>query len=83
MTSLTEDEKKNALAALEKAGARLPCPRCGSEHISLLDGLVMEFLQSQQRNMVVGSGNRYVCAATVCERCGFLSQHSLSVLGIE
>jgi len=82
MSALSGDQKREMLAALRERGAVLPCPRCGSERFELADGYIMEFKQSQVRNMVVGSLNRFVTVASVCGGCGFLAQHALEPLGL-
>ena len=82
MTSLSEERKREITAALRDRGVTLSCPCCGSERLDLLDGYIMEFTQSQLRNMVVGSANRFVTVASVCGRCGFLAQHALEPLGL-
>jgi predicted nucleic-acid-binding Zn-ribbon protein len=82
MSGLSVDQKRTITAALLEAGATRPCPRCGSEHFKLLDGYVMEFTQTQLRNMVVGSHNRFVTVASMCTQCGFLAQHALESLGL-
>lgn len=82
MTTFGEEQKRDIMARLREAGATLPCPRCGETRFELLDGYIMEFTQSQLRNMVVGSNNRYSTVAVVCGRCGFLAQHALASLGI-
>ena len=81
MTTLPEEQKREIMATLLEAGAILPCPRCGQERFEVLDGYIVEFTQSQLRNMVVGSNNRYATVATVCSRCGFLAQHALQSPG--
>jgi ribosomal protein S27AE len=80
MTGLSLDQKRAITANLLEAGATRPCPRCGGEEFELLDGYIMEFTQSQLRNMVVGSQNRFTTVASVCGRCGFLAQHALPQL---
>ena len=81
MSRLSADQRGMIESQLNGAGASLPCPRCGHERHSLLDGYVLENLQSQLRNLVFSSDNRVACVATVCDRCGYLSQHVIDVLG--
>jgi predicted nucleic-acid-binding Zn-ribbon protein len=82
MSGLSVEQRRAVTATLLEAGATRPCPRCGGENFELLDGYIMEFTQSQLRNMVVGSHNRFVTVASVCEQCGFLAQHALDSLGL-
>jgi hypothetical protein len=38
MSGIPEDQKQQIIAGLDKAGATLPCPRCGHGQFSLVDG---------------------------------------------
>lgn len=82
MTVLSEEQKRRVTHALDAAGSTLPCPRCGHQSFSLVDGYVIEFVQSQLRNMVVGGSNRLPSVVVTCDRCGFLAQHALESLNI-
>jgi hypothetical protein len=77
---LTSDERQRIAGALERAGATHPCPRCGNETSTVLDGFLLQNTQSQLRNLVISGDNRLVCVATVCSRCGCLTQHVMDVL---
>jgi hypothetical protein len=79
-TRLSPDEQRGIAQALESVGATLPCPRCGYEAWKVLDGYLLENTQSQLRNLVISGDNRLVCVATVCGRCGCLTQHVMDVL---
>lgn len=80
MMALTASEKRRITQALQEAGSTLPCPRCGHSSFSLLDGFVLDFVQSGLRNMVVGRNNGLASVVTTCDRCGFMAQHALSTL---
>jgi hypothetical protein len=82
MKRLTGTQKAIIETALRHAGAVSPCPRCGHEVASIADGYMIEFLQAQLRNIVVGGNNRLPCAVSTCDRCGFLSMHALAALGL-
>lgn len=80
MVRWTEDQKKRYAALLEERFASQPCPRCGYAYFALLDGFI---------HLPVSSGrgaepveNVLPALVAICQRCGFLSQHALSVLGI-
>jgi predicted RNA-binding Zn-ribbon protein involved in translation (DUF1610 family) len=83
MTGLSAEQRQHITAVLQEAGAVLPCPRCGNAGFTLMDGYVLEFRQSQLRNMVVGSGNRLPSVVMTCDRCGFISQHDMRELGLQ
>lgn len=75
--SLPQADQARITDSLNGAGATLPCPRCGHTDFTLLDGYVIENLQSQIRNVVIGSNNRLVTAVMVCSGCGFMSWHAM------
>lgn len=80
MSRLTGDQRQTIESTLREAGASLPCPRCGRDDITVLDGYIVEHAQSELRNVVIGGNNRVSCVATVCRGCGYLAQHALDVL---
>ena len=66
---------------LKKRGVALPCPRCGNQHFTIVDGVFNQPLQAQMSGLVVG-GPSIPSAVTVCQRCGFVAQHALGALGL-
>lgn len=89
---LTSEQKETIANTLKAKGVRLPCPRCGYAHFSLLDGIFNQPLTpgdaytNSYMNMndpfppLQGAGVPSV--VTACSRCGFLSQHALGSLGL-
>jgi ribosomal protein S27AE len=75
------DQKAQVVAALNAAGAKLPCPRCGNAHFALVDGYINQPVQQQLGGLVIG-GPSVPAAMTVCTQCGFLAQHALGVLNL-
>lgn len=81
MPGFTEDQKKKLLSTLEGRGVKLPCPRCGNNRFTLIDGYLNHPLQLELSGMVIG-GPSIPSVGVVCENCGYLSQHALGVLGL-
>jgi ribosomal protein S27AE len=81
MQDLTQEQKDKIIKALVERGAKLPCPRCGNDTFTLLDGYFNEIIQSEPKGIVLG-GRTVPSIAVACNRCGFLSQHALGVLGL-
>jgi len=81
MNPLSPDQKQEIIKALERAGAKLPCPRCGNSRFTLLDGYFNQPIQSEVAGLVLG-GLSVPSAVVVCTQCGFLSQHALGALGL-
>lgn len=73
-------DRNEIIAALEAAGVRLPCPRCGNSNFSL-EGYVSLTVQSDPNTINLG-GPAIPSVATVCSRCGHVSLHALGALGL-
>jgi ribosomal protein L37E len=81
MPDLSQEQKDKIIKALVERGAKLPCPRCGNDTFTLLDGYFNEIIQSEPKGIVLG-GRTIPSVAVACNRCGYLSQHALGVLGL-
>jgi ribosomal protein L37E len=81
MHELPDQEKLRIVEKLEERGATLPCPRCGNQYFSLLDGYFNQPIQSELSNIEFG-GTSIPSVVVACNRCGYLSQHALGVLGL-
>jgi ribosomal protein S27AE len=81
VNELSPEQKRKVVEALEKVGARLPCPRCGNNNFTLLDGYFNQPVQTELAGLVLG-GPSVPSAVVVCTRCGYLSQHALGALGL-
>jgi hypothetical protein len=78
---IPEERKKEIVKRLEERGAKLPCPRCGNQSFTLLDGYFNQPIQSELKGMVLG-GPTIPSVVVACSSCGFLSQHALGALGL-
>lgn len=78
---MSAEEKRKIIAALEERGATLPCPRCGNNAFTLLDGYLNQTIQKELKGIVIG-GPSVPTIVITCKRCGFLSQHALGILGL-
>jgi hypothetical protein len=70
------------LAALERVGARNPCPRCSNSQFMLLPGYFNQTIQPELAGGLVIGGPSLPTVVLICSRCGYLSQHALGVLGL-
>ena len=73
-----EREKVRTLLSSRVTGK---CPRCGTADFTLLDGYVILPLSPKSNRAILG-GKTVSCAATACVKCGYVSLHSLTHLGI-
>jgi len=77
VVSWPADWQQRLIEALTRTNADRPCPRCGHDDFQLLDGYVSLPVQARLGDGPIAS---VPTVATVCERCGFLSQHVVNVL---
>ena len=78
---MKEDEKQRIIQALEERGAKLPCPRCGNQQFTLVNGYFNQTIQTELKGIVIG-GPSVPSIVVACTRCGYLSQHALGALGL-
>jgi len=81
LKKLSERDKQEIIKALEERGATRPCPRCGNNNFTLLDGYFNQTIQTELKGMVLG-GPSVPSVVVACNRCGYLSQHVMGVLGL-
>ncbi len=79
--NFSDEQKEEFKKALLERKATKPCPRCGNVNFILVDGYFSLSIQRDLKRTVLGGMNMPV-VAVVCDRCGFLSQHALGVLGL-
>lgn len=79
---INEDQKKKIIQALQEKGAVLPCPRCGNQNFTLIDGYFNQSLQKQISNSIIIGGSSVPSIGVVCNRCGFIAHHAIGVLGL-
>jgi len=81
MGGLSQEQMQRIIKVLEEKGAKLPCPRCGSRGFTLLNGYFNQTVQIETSGLVIG-GMAVPTVVVLCDKCGFISQHALSVLGL-
>lgn len=73
------------ISILKEKKAVLPCPACGQEDFTLVDGdFIQEFIAwGKLPKALGGPGLRSInYIVLVCDNCGYLRQHALKPLGI-
>lgn len=78
---MDKNEKDKIIQKLIEKGTNLPCPRCNSKNFSLVDGYFNQSLQKELKGTVLG-GPSIPSIVTICNQCGFISQHALGALGL-
>lgn len=79
--NISQEQQDRIIGALNARGVALPCPRCGNSKFTIVNNYSMLTLQSEFSGLVIG-GPTIPVAITACERCGFIAQHALGVLGL-
>jgi hypothetical protein len=69
------------ITALAAHGVK-QCPRCDSNAWVLVDGFLHHSISNRSGSVVLG-GPTIPTIAVICKNCGFISQHSAIILGIE
>lgn len=78
---MDKERKDEIIKRLTERGALMPCPRCGNENFSIIDGYFNQTIQSEFKGLVIG-GRSVPTAIVVCNKCGYIAQHALGVLGL-
>jgi predicted nucleic-acid-binding Zn-ribbon protein len=81
MEGLSNEQKEKIIQVLNERGAKLPCPRCGNNNFTLIDGYFNQTIQTELKGMIIG-GPSVPSVVVACTRCGYLSQHALGALGL-
>lgn len=76
---LSEAQKNKLIQDLTAAGATRPCPRCGHPRFTLTDGYALVPIQDNLHYSVPGAPF-IPCVTVICDRCGFVAHHALTVL---
>lgn len=79
---INEEGMQRIIAALEAKGVTLPCPRCGNEDFSIVDGYFVHSIQKNLKSISLGGGKAIPTIGTICTNCGYLSEHALGSLGL-
>lgn len=79
--ALSQEDRQRIADALRRAHVSARCPMCNNQNFTVLEGYLNHAIQTQVPGMVIG-GQSLPVAVVVCNRCGFLSQHALGVLGL-
>ncbi len=81
MLIIDSDMKNKIKEILIERNALSPCPRCKNKTFILGDGFLYNSIQTKLDGYQLG-GNGIPTIAVICDKCGYVSQHSLGVLGL-
>jgi ribosomal protein S27AE len=80
MTEKFTKTEERIASALEKKGSILPCPRCGSSHLGVIDGYYSLSATNSPGQITMGGGKTSTLVAEFCFNCGYIALHVLNVL---
>ena len=77
------DIVQKIVKTFEERGVNRPCPRCGHPNfIIVVEGYATYVIQPPDLSRVVIEGQHLPAVITTCQKCGFVSVHSLITLGL-
>jgi hypothetical protein len=80
--AFTPEVKQQIMNALKEHGVKGSCPRCGTDSWALVDGYVYHPVGDDAGRLVIG-GRTLPTISLLCANCGYLSEHSPVVLGLQ
>ena len=78
---MDQAEKDRIIAALNDKGVSGPCPRCGNNGFTIVDGYSKITVQKTLTELVLG-GPSIPAIITACTKCGYISTHAAGALGL-
>ena len=78
---LDNEQKKKIGVALQNRQQNLTCPMCQNKNFIMADGYFNNSMQTNLEGFELG-GPSIPTIAIICDKCGFVSQHALGVLGL-
>jgi hypothetical protein len=73
--------KEEIIKSLVERGATQPCPRCGNNKFTVVEGFFANPIQKDLKNLVLG-GESIPTVVTACTKCGYVALHAMGVLGL-
>jgi hypothetical protein len=77
----SEEMKHRVASALATKGVRMPCPRCGTNAWTLVDGFLVHPLTDDVNQIIIG-GRSLPTVALVCNHCGYVTEYAAVLLGV-
>lgn len=79
--TLSDEEKQKIAQKLNVAGVKNICPMCGNNQFIMGSGYFKHGIQNSLSDTVIG-GPSIPVIPIICNKCGFISQHAIGVLGL-
>lgn len=78
---ITKEEKEEIVKVLIEKLPHMECPMCHNRHFIIADGYTMLGVQDVKDQVILG-GQSMPVIGLACSQCGFISFHSLGILGL-
>ena len=79
---IDKEQKQKILNELNQRLQGLTCPICQNQNFAMIDGYFYNYPQGNDFSSLNLGGQNIPTIAIVCNKCGFVSQHVLGVLGL-
>ena len=78
---ISQEEQEKVINQLSQRIPNLKCPMCGNDHFIVADGYFNHFMQDKLSGVSIG-GPSIPVIPIICNKCGFVSQHAVGILGL-
>jgi len=75
-------DREQIIKILEEKDANLICSSCGNNNFILLDGYIYPIVKQDLNQKIESKFETIPSIATVCNKCGYIRQHAIGVLGL-
>jgi len=79
---MTDKEKERIEKILGEILPNPECPMCHNRHFTILDRYIISPVQEDYKGSIGLNHKTIPALSIVCTKCGFISQHSLGILGL-
>ena len=76
------DEKNDIIKKISDIIPELECPMCHNKHFIIVDGYFPNMVYDDYNASIMKYTKGMPSVAIVCNRCGFISNHSMGALGL-
>ena len=78
---LNREDRDKIVELLNDKIPNISCPMCKNKQFIIADGYFVNSIQTDFNSIIIG-GDFIPTIPVICNNCGFISQHSLGVLGL-
>ena len=79
--NILSEEIRNTISNKFNELEMKPCPRCGNNNFTLIEGYSLIPLQKDVGTTIIG-GPSIPTVVVICTKCGFINQHAMGAFGL-